>query len=159
MDTILKKSAKNIMNKDVIAVQESESIRHLFDIMDKYNILGAPVVNDKNKLIGIITETDLIKHFTTLKNPKSINILGGILYLDSIEEFNQNLKEHCAEYVKDIMTKEVISVGLKTKLTEIINLMSTNKLNRLPVIDDDNKLIGIITRSDIVHQLAKIKAV
>ena len=159
MEKILQKPAKEIMTKDVIAVQDDESIKNLFQIMDKNNILGVPVIDCKNKLIGIVTETNLIQHFTTLKNPKSINILGGILYLDSTEDFNKNLKSHCAEYVKDIMTKDVISVNSDVKLKNIINLMSEKNINRLPVIDNQNKLIGIITRSDIVHQLAKIKSV
>ncbi len=153
----MKKSVKNFMTKKVIAVKEHESIKKLFKLMDKHDILGAPVVDEKNQVIGIVTESDLISHFTTIKSPRGINLLGSIVYLDDINKFNENLKDHCAETVKDIMTDEVITISPDATLLDAINLMSKNSITRLPVIDKKNKLMGIITRSDIVHQIAKLK--
>ena len=153
----MKKSVKNFMTKKVIAVKESESIKKLFKLMDRHDILGAPVVNEKKQVIGIVTESDLINHFTTLKSPQGINLLGSIVYLDDINEFNENLKDHCAENVKDIMTGKVVTIKPDATLLDAINLMSKNGITRLPVVDKKNKLIGIITRSDIVHQIAKLK--
>ncbi len=159
MDKILKKKAKECMTTDVIAVEDNESIKYLFKLLDKSGILGVPVVDEKRRVIGIVTESDLIEHFTTLKTPKSINLLGGIVYLDDIADFNENLKDHCAETVKDIMNKEVITVHEDVALLEIINLMSEKKISRLPVINKKDELVGIITRTDVVHQLAKIKKI
>ncbi len=159
MENTLKKKAKDFMTRDVIAVKENESIKHLFKIMDESAILGVPVVDDKNHVIGIVTETDLIGHFTTLKAPHSISLLGGIIYLDNITEFNENLKDHCAETVKDIMFDKAVTVDENATLMEIINLMSEEKVSRLPVVNNKGQLTGIITRSDIVHQLAQIKQV
>ncbi|MBN2087039.1 CBS domain-containing protein [Candidatus Peregrinibacteria bacterium] len=153
----MKKPVKSFMTKKVIAVKESESIKKLFKLMDKHDILGVPVINDKKEIIGIVTESDLINHFTTLKSPRGINLLGSIVYLDDINKFNENLKDHCAETVKDIMTKGVKTANTDTTLLEAINLMSKNKITRLPVVNKSKKLIGIITRSDIVHQIAKLK--
>ena len=99
----------------------------------------------------------MINHFTTLKSPQGINLLGSIVYLDDINEFNENLKDHCAENVKDIMTGKVVTIKPDATLLDAINLMSKNGITRLPVVDKKNKLIGIITRSDIVHQIAKLK--
>lgn len=157
MEKLMKKSVKNFMTKKVIAVKEHESIKKLFKLMDKHDILGAPVVDEKNQVIGIVTESDLISHFTTIKSPRGINLLGSIVYLDDINKFNENLKDHCAETVKDIMTDEVITISPDATLLDAINLMSKNSITRLPVIDKKNKLMGIITRSDIVHQIAKLK--
>lgn len=157
MEKLMKKSVKNFMTKKVIAVKESESIKKLFKLMDRHDILGAPVVNEKKQVIGIVTESDLINHFTTLKSPQGINLLGSIVYLDDINEFNENLKDHCAENVKDIMTGKVVTIKPDATLLDAINLMSKNGITRLPVVDKKNKLIGIITRSDIVHQIAKLK--
>ena len=157
MEKLMKKSVKNFMTKKVIAVKESESIKKLFKLMDKHDILGAPVVNKKKQVIVIVTERDLINHFTTLKSPQGINLLGSIVYLDDKNEFNENLKDHCAENVKDIMTGKVVTIKPDATLLDAINLMSKNGITRLPVVDKKNKLIGIITRSDIVHQIAKLK--
>ena len=147
------------MTKNVVAVKESESIKHLFKLMDKGGILGVPVVDDELHVVGIVTESDLIEHFTTIKAPRSVNLLGGIVYLDNVAEFNEQLKDHCAETVKGLMNKDVITVSESSSLLKIINMMSENKISRLPVVDGKKKLVGIITRSDIVHELAKVKLV
>jgi len=159
MEKTLKKKAKEFMTTDVIAVKTSESIKHLFKLMDKSGILGVPVVDDNRHVIGIVTETDLIRHFTTLETPHSVNILGGIVYLDNISDFNKHLKEHCAETVKDLMFEKAITVHEDATLYDVINLMSENKVSRLPVVNKKGQLVGIITRTDVVHQLAKIKKV
>ena len=116
-------------------------------------------MDDKRHVVGIVTESDLIGHFTTLQAPRSVNLLGGIVYLDSVEKFNEQLKDHCAEYVKDIMVTPVITVKESAKLLDVINLMSEKKITRVPVVNGKKQLTGIITRTDIVHQLAKVKNV
>jgi len=159
MENLLKKPVSTFMNKHVVAVEQNESLKDLFHLLDRHGILGVPVVNDKNQVVGIVTEKDLIEHFTTLKTPRSVNLLGGIVYLDDITDFNKHLKEHCAEFVKDLMTSPVITIKESTNLQEAINTMATHKVNRLPVVDGHKKLVGILTRSDVVHQLAKLKTV
>jgi CBS domain-containing protein len=159
MEKILKKQAKDFMTKDVIAVKKNETVKHLFKLFDEGGILGVPVIDEDKKVVGIVTETDLIKHFTTLKTPRSINLLGGIVYLDDISDFNKQLKDHCAETVKDIMFESAVTVTTDATLLEVINTMSENKLNRLPVVDAKERLVGIITRTDIVHELAKVKQI
>jgi len=145
------------MTKDVIAVKEDESIKKVFKLMDEHGILGLPVLNNEGAVIGIVTETDLIDHFTTLKTPRGINILGSIVYLDNIEDFNENLKDHCAEVVKDIMTTDVATIMHNKTLSDAINLMGEKEVSRLPVVGDKGELVGIVTRKDIVHEIAKLK--
>jgi CBS domain-containing protein len=157
MEKALKKSANDVMTKKVMSVKPSETIKNLFQLMDKHGILGVPVIDEKKHVVGMITETDLIEHFTTLETPRSINLLGGILFLDNTEEFNKNLKDHCAETVKDLMTSPVITVKESARLLDMINLMSTHKITRLPVVNGKKELVGIVTRTDVVHELAKIE--
>ena len=88
MEKTLKKTAKDVMTKKVIAVEENETIKHLFQLMDKHGILGVPVTDGKKRVVGVVTESDLIEHFTTLKTPRSVNLLGGIIYLDDVKDFN-----------------------------------------------------------------------
>lgn len=147
------------MTKDVIAVKEDEPIKKVFKLMDKHDILGLPVLNDEGAVIGIVTESDLIDHFTTLRTPRSISLLGSIIYLENIEDFNENLKDHCAEIVRDVMTTEVVTIMHDKTLSEAIDLMGHKEVSRLPVIGIKGQLVGIITRKDIVHQIARLKIV
>ena len=159
MDKIMEKQVKDFMTKDVISVSEDETLKKVFKIMDKHGILGVPVTSEDKGVIGIVTETDLMGHFTTLETPMGVSLLGSMVFLENPEQFNENLKDHCAELVKDIMTKEVITIMEDKSLNEAINLMASSKVSRLPVVNVKGELSGIITRTDIVHQLAKLTTI
>lgn len=159
MEELMLKAVSKFMTKEVISVKEGDPIKKVFKLMDEHGILGVPVLNDEGAVIGIVTETDLIDHFTTLKTPRGINILGSIVYLDNIEDFNENLKDHCAEVVKDIMTTDVTTILHSKTLSDAINLMGEKEVSRLPVVGDKGDLVGIVTRKDIVHEIAKLKNV
>jgi len=159
MEKLLQKPVSEFMTKDVVSVKKDEAIKHLFSLMDKHDILGVPVVDGGNQVVGIVTESDLIGHFTTLKIPRGVHVLGSLLYLDDIQEFNANLKDHCAETVEGLMTSPATTVSETATLLDALNTMSENKVNRLPITDKDDKLVGILTRSNIIHELAKLKQV
>lgn len=147
---------KDFMQKDVVSVKKDENLKKVFKLMDKHGILGLPVVSDDDGVIGIVTESDLLSHFTTLETPLSVNLLGSVVYLENMSEFNESLKDHCAESVEDVMTNEVFTVIETQTLKDAIELMSKKGVSRLPVVDVEGKLSGIVTRKDIVHQLAKL---
>ncbi len=156
MDNILSTTlVDTFMTKEVQSVKKAETIKNLLDLMGKNGILGAPVVDDENQVIGIVTESDLIKHFTTLENPAGIPLLGSLVSLGA-DEFNQQLLEHCAETIEALMTSPVITIHGDATLLEAVDLMSKEKVNRLPVVEGEGRLVGIITRTDIVQELAKI---
>ncbi len=144
------------MTKQVISVREDESLKNVFELMDKHGILGTPVVDGTGVLVGMLTESDLIKPMTTLETPYALNLLGSVMYLENPQDFNDKLKEHCARKVSDLMTKKVISVKKEATLAQVIDHMSEHKVSRLPVVSDDGKLTGIVTRTDVVHEMAKL---
>lgn len=156
MDKILKKQVKEFMTKKVVSAKKEDSIKEIFKLMDKKEILGLPVIDELERPIGMVTETDLIKHFTTLEFPSGINLLGSMVFLGS-NSYNETLKDHCAETAADIMTEGTAAIIEDATLLEAIDMMSKYHINRLPVVDGKEKLVGIITRTDIIHQLAKSK--
>ena len=147
------------MTKEVIAVKKDEPIKNVFKLMDKHGILGVPVLNEEEAVVGIVTESDLIQHFTRLERPLGVNILGSLVYLSDIQDFNENLKDHCAEKVGDMMTKDPVTIMENYTLQQCINTMTEEGVSRLPVVDEVGKLVGIVTRKDIVHQIAKFKTI
>ena len=159
MKQLMQKPVSEFMTKNVISVRENDPIKKVFKLMDEHGILGLPVLSEEGAVIGIVTETDLIDHFTTLKTPRGINILGSIIYLNDIADFNENLKDHCAEFVKDVMTKDAAVIMHDKTLSDAIDLMAEKEVSRLPVVGDRGELVGIITRKDIVHQIAKLKSI
>jgi len=159
MQKILEKSIKEVMTTPVISVSEDETLKNVFKLMDKHGILGVPVTGKDKEVVGIVTESDLIKHFTTLDTPIAVSILGSLVYLDDLGDWSKNLKNHCAEQVKDLMSQEVITIMESQSLQEGIEKMTEYNVSRLPVVNEKGELSGIITRTNIVKQLAKLKTV
>lgn len=145
--------AKDIMSKNVITVTKDTSIEELSKILLKNKISGVPVVDDEGRLIGIATEADLIVKDADLHFPRYFELLGSIIYLESLEKFKNNLRKYLGTKVEDIMTSKVITTKPDSKINEVANMMIRKKINRIPVIDDDKKVIGIITRADIVKSM------
>ncbi len=147
--------AKEIMNKNVITISKDASIEELSEILLKNNISGMPVVDEEDNMIGIVTEGDIIVQDTDLHFPRYFRLLDSIIYLESLSKFKKNLKKHLATKVEDIMTEEVIVVEENTTVSDIANLMTEKNINRVPVIDENKNLVGIITRADIVKSMTK----
>ena len=146
--------AKEIMTADVVFVGPDDTVEDVIKLLLDKKISGVPVVNNEKKVIGIVSEGDLIVRSQKLHVPSYIQILGGIIYLDDPEDFREELKKSVAVKVEDVMTKEPVTVDEDTPMEEIATIMSDARINRLPVLKDE-KLVGIVSRADIIRSLAR----
>jgi CBS domain-containing protein len=118
--------AKEIMTRDIITVAPELTVRKLAMTLVKNQISGAPVAGKNGKIVGIVSEADIVA-----KKGKD---------------------------VKAIMSKKVISVVEDTPVEEIAQLMTKHKIKRLPVMNG-GKVVGIVSRADIVNAIAMGKHV
>lgn len=146
--------ARDIMNTDVITIPEDATIEEVAEILTRNKISGAPVVNTEGKVIGIVTEGDLLQRETNPRAPGYLNILGAFIYINGLERFRDDLKKIAATKTSEIMTTDVITVDGDTKIEKVAALMVEHGVKRLPVIEND-RLAGIISRADIVRTLAR----
>ncbi len=146
-------TAQDIMTENVITIKKESSIEELSEILLKNKISGVPVVDGDGKIAGVVTEADIIVQDTDLHFPRYFKLLDGIIYLDSLNRFMDSLKKHLATKVEDIMVAKVRTISPGTTISDIAELMLQQKINRLPVVDEDNKVIGIVTRADIVRSM------
>jgi len=116
------KKAEDIIVRDVITISPDYSVKDAEKIMEEYSISGLPVVGEKNELLGIITIRD-------------------VKYIQNKDTL-----------VKDAMTKNVVQGSEDITHDEAINLMYENRIERLPIVDKDDKLIGMITLRDILKR-------
>lgn len=144
--------AKAIMTEKVISVNENATINEVVEILLKNKISGIPVVDKNQTVIGIISERDIIFQEKNLTPPLFLNIFDGIIQLGQTK-FKEEFLKMSAYKVKDLMTKKVYTVTGETEHTEIADLMVKKNINRVPVVDQNNKLIGIITRADIIKAI------
>src|SRR6266851_4043999 len=117
--------ARDIMTRNVHTIHLGASAQEAAHLLSQEHISGAPVVEANGKVIGIVTEADIIS---------KVNREGL--------------------YVADIMSHEVIAVGEETTVSEIAMLFAERKIKRVPVLHD-GKLVGIVSRADIVHAVAQ----
>lgn len=146
--------AKDIMTVDVVTVKANDTVEDVIKLLVEKKISGVPVINEEAEVVGIVTEGDLIVRSQKLHIPSYIQILGGVIYLDNPEDFKEELRKAVAYKVADIMTTDPATVQEDTSVEEIATIMSDEGINRLPVVKN-NKLVGIVSRADIVRSLAR----
>ncbi|MFZ5945471.1 MAG: CBS domain-containing protein [Bacillota bacterium] len=144
--------AKEIMTKDVITIKAGQTVDQAARLLSENRISGLPVVDQENRVIGIISEGDLVFQQKKITPPVVIAFLDGILQLGQ-QEFYNELKKIAAYKVEDIMTSTVTFVAPETGIDDIATLMINNEINRVPVLDENKKLLGIITRHDIIKNV------
>ena len=146
--------AKDIMTKNVVTINEDASLKELADLLVKNKISGVPVLNAENRVVGMVSEADLIVQDARLHFPRYIQFLDSVIYLESLSHFEDELKKAIATKVKDIMTTRIDKVSPDDTLETVATMMVDKRRNRIPVFKGDT-LIGIITRADIVKALSK----
>ncbi len=145
---------KEVMSHPVITVSTEDSVEKCANLLLENNISGLPVLDSSGKVVGMVTEGDLIRRSSRIKAPGYLEILGGLIYLGSPKKFVEELQRSMALSAGEMMTKDVISVGPQDDLEAASTLMVRNKVSRLTVIDND-KLVGIVSRRDIMNRLYK----
>jgi len=145
--------ARDVMVKKVITINKNASVAELTELIIKNKISGVPVVDDCGKLVGIATEGDLIVRDADLHFPRYFKLLDSIIYLESLNKFKRNLRKYLGTKVEDVMTSKVKIVKEDTPVNIVANIMIRNNVNRVPVLDNDGNMVGIITRVDIVKSM------
>lgn len=145
--------AKDIMTTEVMKVKVDDKVEDVTRLLITNKISGVPVVNDENEVVGIVTETDLIFRDKDVNMPSYVPLLGGFILLDSVKKFEKELRKAAAYKVEDLMSTPVIKVYEDDDLRQVVNIMLEKRINRVPVIDKEGKLKGIIARSDILSHI------
>lgn len=147
---------KDIMIKDVIAVFPETTLLKASAIMTKNGYNGLPVVNKDQKVIGIITEYDLLTKGTAIHLPTFIKLFGGFP-----EEKDLLIKEKLGDIlnftVRDVMNDDPLVVKEKADLVEIVAAFSAHhRVNPIPVVNEEGSLVGIVSRFDVIKLYAKM---
>lgn len=147
------KKAKDIMTTDVIVAKKDDKIASVADLLIKEKIGGLPVVDESFKVVGIISETDIIKKEKHIDPPQYLNLLQGLIFLDDLKKLESDVKKIAAYKVEDLMSTDIVKVNENDSFDEIANIMIKKSINRVPVVDENNTLKGIICRYDIIKAM------
>lgn len=147
------KRAKDIMTTDVIVANKNDIIANVANLLIKEKIGGLPVVDEENKVVGIISETDIMKKESHVDSPRMLNFIQGIIFLDDMKKFEDEMRAIAAYKVEDLMSKDIITVNENDTFDYVANVMINKSINRVPVVDENNFLKGIICRYDIINAM------
>jgi len=142
--------AMDIMTSEVITVEENATVQAAAELMAEHGISALPVVDKDTRVIGIVSEGDLLHRAETATEQRRS------WWLEIMTSTNQlageYIKSHSAK-VTDVMTRDVISVTDATPVADIAVLLETHRIKRVPVLRD-GRLAGIVSRANLVRALA-----
>jgi CBS domain-containing protein len=144
---------KEIMTSEVVTVSNTDSVEQCAKLLQEHDISGLPVLDEAGKVAGMITEGDLIRRASRVKAPGYLEILGGLIYLGSPKKFVDELQRAMSLEAGQLMSKNLVSIKPDDTVEKAATLMVEKKISRLPVIDENGKLLGIVSRRDIMGSL------
>jgi CBS domain-containing protein len=134
---------RDVMTKNVISVTKYESIMHVANILTEKNISGLPVVDKEGKVLGIITQADILSMVGVGRDHTFKDLLKYML--------GEKLPERrVGDLVGDIMTSPALTISPDANVAEAVRIMEEKRIRRVTVVNGKNELLGILTRADIL---------
>jgi CBS-domain-containing membrane protein len=149
------KTAADIMDADVPSVTPEDNARNAIDLLSKTELGAIPVVDEGRKVIGIVSESDLVlsDEESDLHLPHYLNIMGGIVFVGSMKGFEERLEKAFATKVSELMSPDPIVAHDYEAADRVAKKIADKHHNHLPVVDSDGRLAGMVTRADALAAL------
>jgi CBS domain-containing protein len=149
------KTAADIMDSEVPSVSPDDDARTAIDLLAKTDLGAIPVVDDDRKVVGIVSESDLIlsDEQSDLHLPHYINIMGGVIFVGSMKGFEERLEKAFATKVSELMSADPVVAHTFEKADRVAKKIADRHHNHLPVVDEDGRLAGMVTRADALAAL------
>jgi len=139
-------TVKNVMTTHVVAVRLNATYKEMAARLREFRVSAFPVLDDDNKVIGVVSEADLLtKEALEYSVPGP---MGGILH-------GRERAKAAAVTAAELMTKPAVTIGPREPVSHAARLMYTRKLKRLPVVNDEGRLIGIVSRADLLSVFSR----
>jgi CBS-domain-containing membrane protein len=146
--------ARDIMTQEVITISPEASVEDLARLLEDHKIGGVPVMEEGGRLVGVVTQSDLVKRSRDLELPPALNILDLHMFIETPAGFKRRLEKMLGDTVREVMTPEPITITPGTPVQEIAALMDRKKVHTLPVVEQ-GKLVGIVGKMDLIRSLAR----
>ena len=147
---------RDVMSTNLFATRPDASVNDAADLLAEKGIASLPVIDETGKLVGILRDDDLIASEARVHVPTFINFLGlGMPFPGEMKHLEHELKKIAGASVHDVMDDAPLTVGPDQTLEDVATIMHERNVNSVPVVDDDGKVVGIVTRADLVRDIAR----
>jgi CBS domain-containing protein len=140
---------REIMTKDLTSCEKDISVRELIFILDSAGIPNIPVVNEEEKVIGYISEKDIIK--ATL--PGYFDMLHTASFIPDLNQISKKLAQIANDPIEKYMQHDTLVVTEEDDDLQAADLIIRKNLKTLPVVDKDGRLVGLVKRIDLLRNL------
>lgn len=146
---------KDFMTTNIVSINESDTVINAANLMIEKKMSVLPVVDDHQQLVGIITETDFTGADANIPHAMASikRILGELHYFGGVEDI---LKRSFDKKISKVMTKNPVVVSPEDTLSNLVQLMGSFNIKRVPVVFN-KKLVGIVTRKDVIKAFVQMK--
>ena len=147
---------RDVMSTDVATLRPDDTVEHAADVLAGKDVGALPVVDTDGKLLGILRDDDLVASEARVHVPTFINFLGlGMAFPGEMKHLEKELKKIAGATAKDIMTADPPTIAADATLEDAATILHDRGVNSLPVLDADDKVVGIVARADIVRFIAR----
>jgi CBS domain-containing protein len=147
---------KDLMTTGVITVKPTQTVNEVAEVLYTHHFTGVPVVDLKNRLLGLIAERDFIASDSKLYLPTYIKLLSETKFISGD---NKRLPKEAQRIInataEDIMNRTLVTIRPEADLTELAEVFATKRVNPIPVVDKNFNLLGIVSRSDLIKLFSK----
>jgi CBS domain-containing protein len=147
-------TAKDIMTPNPLTVTTDTDISAAAATLLEHDINGLPVVDQNNKLVGILCQSDLVSLQKKFPLPSVFTFLDGFLPLSSLSAMEKEIQKISASTVGDAMTPSPVTVQIDTPVEEIAGLMVDKKFHSLPVVQNGH-LVGVVGMKDVLRTVTR----
>lgn len=146
----------DIMTREVISVRPDTRVGQIARIFREHGLSGLPVVSEDGELVGIVTELDMVKRHARPQMPDFLPLLGVYVPLRT-KEYRESLRRITGVVAQDIMTTPVNTISPDASIEDAATVMVSNRSNPLPVVDETGKMVGIISRTDLLRVFEELE--
>lgn len=142
-----KGEVERVMSRDIITVKPDTSLADAAQLLMTHRISGLPVVDGDDRLVGLVTEADLLRAMGLPAQPPTQSVWQtlGTLFTHPVQ-----IPEP-TEKVADLMVRNVLTVGPHDPLSAVLEVLKKNRVKRVIVCDEERRVVGMVTRSDLIR--------
>lgn len=151
----MSKTVAEVMTTEVLTVKQETPLNEAIKTLADKKISALPVVDESGKLVGTLSERDLMWQESGVETPPYIMLLDSIIYLQNPAQHDKEIQKALGQTVGEVMGDSPLTIKPEEPVREAARMMHSEKIRRLAVIDEQEKVIGIITQGDIVRMMAE----
>jgi CBS domain-containing membrane protein len=136
---------ESVMNREVVFVREDTPLKEVAELMAYRKVSGVPVLDDKGQVVGVISEKDFLAVMGAGQADRFMMVIAQCLLGKGCLA-----APHRARFAKDIMTSPAVTVKPETPILEVADIFTQKKVNRAPVVDAEGRMVGIVSRADVL---------